>query len=90
MRAGPAASARDYPWPGHGALSAQDASVLDVHDLELELGRCAEAQCRAYRTIIQSSVAPSGAGLANWTAKPLAAFFVTARSASQDVSTKAA
>jgi len=47
VRAGLAASARDYPWAGHGALSAQDASVLDVHDLYLPLGRDAEAGHRA-------------------------------------------
>ena len=33
VRAGLAASPRDYPWSGHGALSAQDAGVLDGHDL---------------------------------------------------------
>ena len=49
-----------------------------------------DAHAGPYRTIIQSRVAPSGAGLANWTVKPLAVFLATARSASQDVSTNAA
>jgi len=43
-----------------------------------------------YRTIIQSSRAPRGAGRSNWTVKPLAIFSDTARLVSQDCSTKTA
>ena len=52
VRARIVASPRDYRWCGHRALSVEDTSVLDVHDLYLGLGPDVEARYRAYQELL--------------------------------------
>ena len=58
------ARASDYPWCGHRALSVEDTSVLDVHDLYLGLGRDVETRYRAYQELVAEEAARPAFSLA--------------------------
>ena len=64
VRAGMVGDSGDYPWSGHSALRAGDATVLDLSPLYLALGADAGARYRAYRAHLAAEAARAPVSLA--------------------------